>query len=219
MSFELDFASYTIAITLKAKADSFDSFHLVRNPDCIARLKAEIAQSLTLESGHITRAQIQQMPYLRCCLNETLRLYPQLPVNVRFTSRNTVLPRGGGPDGTAPVFLRKCTGIGWSTYHMHRSEALYGANARKYMPERWESGELIRKVGLGTGFLDFHGGPRVCLGKDYALMEASLAIVRILQRYPNIRLPESEANLPTGSERQNLTIVLSSADGANVALE
>lgn len=83
---------------------------------------------------------------------------------MRFATRNTVLPRGGGPDGTAPVFIHKGYGVGWSTYHLHRSEALYGPDARVYRPERWEDGELIRKVGLGAGFLDFHAGPRVCLG-------------------------------------------------------
>jgi hypothetical protein len=88
-----------------------------------------------------------------------LRLYPQLPVNVRFAIRTTILPRGGGPDGSAPFLLRKGRGVGWSTYHLHRSEALYGPDARVYRPERWESGELIRKVGLGAGFLDFHGRP------------------------------------------------------------
>lgn len=49
-------------------------------------------------------------------------------------------------------------------------------------------------------------------------MEASLAVVRILQTYPNIRLPESETNGPVGTEKQNLTIVLSSAEGAKVVL-
>jgi hypothetical protein len=47
---------------------------------------------------------------------------------------------------------------------MHRSEAIYGPEAKIYLPERWESGELIKKVGLGAGFVDFNGGPRVCLG-------------------------------------------------------
>lgn len=198
---------------------SWTFFHLVRNPHLIERLKQDIAAVIPANGQNITRPQIQQLPFLRCCLNETLRLYPQLPVNVRFANRNTVLPRGGGPDGTAPVFIRKGYGVGWSTYHLHRSEALYGPDARIYRPERWEDGELVRRVGLGAGFLDFHSGPRVCLGKDYAIMEASLAVVRVLQTYPNIRLPPSEPNGPVGTEKQKLTIVLSSAEGAKVLLE
>lgn len=54
--------------------------------------------------------------------------------------------------------------------------------------------------------------------EDYAIMEASYAAVRILQTYPNIRLPPGVPNKPVGAERQNLTIVLSSAEGAKVLL-
>lgn len=174
-----------------------------------------------------------------------LRLYPQLPVNVRFAVRPTILPRGGGPDGLAPVLINKGTGIGWSSYHLHRREDIYGQDACVYRPERWEGGQLSREVAQTGGFLDFHAGPRICLGsayfppsrsllvtsfdgftdmtlkyssEDYAIMEASLAIIRILQTYPTLCLPPGVPNGPVGSERQNLTITLSSADGTKVLL-
>ncbi|KAG7042628.1 cytochrome P450, partial [Colletotrichum scovillei] len=142
---------------------SWTFFHLVRNPELIRRLKSEMASAGIPGHGVLTRKQIQELPFLRCCMNETLRLYPQLPVNVRFATRTTVLPRGGGPNGESPVLIRKGAGLGWSTYHLHRNEAIYGPDARVYRPSRWEDGNLIRKAGMG-GFLDFHGGPRVCLG-------------------------------------------------------
>jgi cytochrome P450 len=197
---------------------SWTFFHLVRNPRLLVRLKEDILKAEIPTSGVLTRKHIQQLPFLRCCLNETLRLYPQLPVNVRFANRTTLLPRGGGPDGTAPVLIRKGVGLGWSPYHLHRNTDTYGPDARIYRPERWEDGHLARKAGL-YGFLDFHGGPRVCLGKDYAIMESSYAIIRILQRYPNIRLPPGVPNLEVGAEKQNLSIVLTSAEGTQVLLE
>jgi hypothetical protein len=55
--------------------------------------------------------------------------------------------------------------------------------------------------------------------EDYAVTEASLAIIRILQEFPAIRIPPAEPNGPVGSERQNLTIVLSSGEGARVLLK
>src|ERR1035438_7344610 len=64
-----------------------------------------------------------------------------------------------------PMLLaNRCTGVGWSTYHLHRLAPLYGPDSRVYRPQRWESGELIKTVGLGAGFIDFNGGLRVCLG-------------------------------------------------------
>lgn len=55
--------------------------------------------------------------------------------------------------------------------------------------------------------------------EDYAIMEASLAIIRILQLFPDICLPPSIPNEPLGFEKQNLTITLSSADGTKVLLK
>jgi cytochrome P450 len=92
------------------------------------------------------------------------RLYPQIPANVRFALRRTILPTGGGPDGNSPVLIRKGTGVGWSTYHMHRMESLYGPDSEEFVPERWENTDLERKVGFG--FMPFHGGPRMCLGSE-----------------------------------------------------
>ena len=49
-------------------------------------------------------------------------------------------------------------------------------------------------------------------------MEASCGIVRILQAFPNLRLPPGVAKEPTGQEKQALTIVIASADGCKVLL-
>lgn len=47
------------------------SFHLVRNPDLIDRLEAEIAEAIPPNGEHITRKHIQKLPFLRCCINES----------------------------------------------------------------------------------------------------------------------------------------------------
>ena len=49
-------------------------------------------------------------------------------------------------------------------------------------------------------------------------MEASCAIVRILQKFPHIILPEGHPVVPTGQEKQELTVFLKSADGCKVLL-
>ena len=53
---------------------------------------------------------------------------------------------------------------------------------------------------------------------DLALMEASCAVTRILQRFPSLALPPGVAKEPVGAEKQNVTIVLSSAEGCKVVL-
>ncbi len=101
-----------------------------------------------------------------------LRLYPQLPVNVRVALKTTLLPSGGGPDGHSPVLIRRGTGVGYSVYHMHRQKSLYGDDAAEFRPERWEGSELDKKI--GWGFMPFHGGPRICLGSKQHLLPPQL---------------------------------------------
>ncbi|KAK0671022.1 putative n-alkane-inducible cytochrome p450 protein [Cercophora samala] len=191
-------------------------FHLVRNRDIMERLKREITTVPT--EGDITRDHIRKLPYLRCCLNETLRLYPTPPLNLRFANKPTILPRGGGPDGQSPVLLSKGAGIAFSTYHLHRNESIYGPDPGVYRPERWEDGELIKKAKPGAGYIDFNAGPRLCLGKDFALMEASYAVIRVLQAYPNLGLAPGVPNEPVGAEKQTYTVGLSPKEGVLVSL-
>ena len=55
--------------------------------------------------------------------------------------------------------------------------------------------------------------------EDFALIEASYAVVRILQRFPNMRMPVGQAYEKTGSERQKMTLVIAVEDGCVVQLE
>jgi len=194
---------------------SWAFYLLVRHPATLERLRQEIHSSTINEKG-ITRAQINKMSYLKCVLNETNRLYTQIPVNVREATKTTFIPRGGGSDGQSPLLIRKGFGIGFSPYHMHRSKEVYGDDANEFRPERWEGPGLKN---IGFGFMPFHGGPRICLGKDFALTEASYGIVRILQTFPNLRLPPDLPIEPSGTEKQTLTIVVASAEGCKVLLD
>lgn len=94
-----------------------------------------------------------------------LRLYPSVPINVRIAQKTTWLPRGGGPDGDAPLLVRRGTGVGFLAYYLHRRRDLYGDDADEFRPERWEEPELAN---IGWGYIPFHGGPRLCLGSKFA---------------------------------------------------
>lgn len=61
----------------------------------------------------ITLSRLKNCSYLQWFLNEVLRVYPAVPVNFREAVRDTTLPVGGGPDGTAPVFIPKGHLVAW----------------------------------------------------------------------------------------------------------
>ena len=96
---------------------------------------------------------------------------------------------------------------------MHRRKDIYGADAQEFRPERWEGGAL-RDV--GCGYLPFNGGPRSCLGQEYALLEVGYAVARIVQMFPYIAMRDGESVEEVGSGKQALTLVLSSGDGCRV---
>ena len=98
-----------------------------------------------------------------------LRLYPSVPINSRGAVKNTALPTGGGTDGTSPIMVKKGEPVGYCVYAMHRRKDLYGSDAEKFRPERWDPNEEneVSLKNIGWGFLPFNGGPRVCLGRKF----------------------------------------------------
>ena len=103
----------------------------------------------------------------------------------------------------------------FSQYVNSRKKNIFGPDADDFRPERWETGEL---ADVGWAYFPFNGGPRRCLGEDFALMEVSYTVVRLLQHFPVVELPKAEPVEPVGTERQKLTLVLSSADGCRVTV-
>lgn len=115
-----------------------------------------------------------------------LRLFPLVPTNARMALQDTVLPSGGGPSSTSPVFVPKGTLVTTNSYVMHRSKHLYGEDAEKFKPERWETQRQ------GWHYLPFGGGPRICPGQQMALTEISYTNVRLMQRYDNIESRDNQ---------------------------
>jgi cytochrome P450 len=136
-------------------------------------------------------------------------------LNNRTATKTTILPTGGGPDGNSPILVRRGEVVVFSQYVNSRVKNIYGADAHEFRPERWETGEL---KDVGWGYFPFNGGPRACLGQDFALMEVSYTIVRLLQAIPVICLPVDERNGPPGIEKQRLTLVLSCDEGCRAKI-
>ncbi|KAH9842105.1 Cytochrome-P450 52A13 [Teratosphaeria destructans] len=180
-------------------------FHLARRPDVWAKLRVEVD---ALRGELPTYEDLMEMKYLRSCVNETLRLYPVVPVLAKTAIRDTVLPRGGGPSGTGPLFVAKGTILYYNMYSMHRSPATYGPDAESFRPERWADPGLKP----GWDFLPFGGGPRICLGQQYALAETYYVVVRLMQRFRTVEARGEEA------WREKLTLTLGCRDGVRVVL-
>jgi cytochrome P450 len=135
---------------------SFLFLMLAEHEDTFLKLRKSIINDFGTykDTNKITFSSLKSCSYLQWCMNETLRLYPTVPLNSRRSIKDTTLPRGGGPDGLSPLFVPKGTETNYSVYAMHRNTDIWGPDAVKFSPERWEG----KKPGFE--YLPFNGGPR-----------------------------------------------------------
>ena len=157
--------------------------------DCIAR-QAEILKRLQAELATVvgnkplTEADIPRLTYLKATIFETLRLHSPVTYHTRRARVNTVLPRGGGPDGQSSLFVPRGTAVIWSTYALNRQAEIYGPDWEEFRPERWFTGD-----GPGAtfqtkdAFMPFGSGARNCLGQQFAMLEVSYIIARVLSAF------------------------------------
>ncbi|KAL3474244.1 cytochrome P450 [Aspergillus californicus] len=159
-------------------------YYLARNQAAWNKLRRVIVEEFgdsQNPKGDITHTRLKDVPYLRYVLNEALRLLPPVPLNARIAIKDTSLPFGGGSDGRSPLFVPKGMPITYSVYAMHRRKDFYGPDADSFRPERWEENSKH-----GWEYLPFNGGPRICLGQQYALTEASYTMVKLMQRFTTL---------------------------------
>lgn len=132
-----------------------------------------------------------------------------MPLLAKTAIRDTVIPHGGGVDGKSPMFIAEGHIIRYTFRSLMRQESVYGPDADDFRPERWADPQLRP----GWNFLAFGGGPRVCLGQQYALTEAYYVTIRLMQHYRKIE------NRDPQPWKEKMTITCCSLNGTQVALQ
>jgi cytochrome P450 len=147
---------------------SWTMYELSRYPAVYSRLRNEILNTVGPKRSP-TYEDLKAMAYLSHTLNETLRLYPAVPFNVRAALTDTVLP---GPPGQPNIVLLEGDAVVYSTLAMQRRRDLYPpesptfADPAIFSPERWESW-----TPRPWQYVPFNGGPRICVGQNFAMTE------------------------------------------------
>ncbi|KAI1828079.1 cytochrome P450 [Xylaria intraflava] len=195
---------------------SWTLYELGRHPEVVRKLRSEILRTIGPDRTP-TYGDLKGMKYLQYTVNETLRLYPILPFNVRLALKDTTLPNGGGPDGTQPIAILKDTRVAYSTLAMQRRADLYPPVSDEFpdplvfCPDRWFVWQP-----RAWQYIPFNGGPRICIGQQFALTEITYVLTRMLQRFERV---ESLMNdIDGGKPTLKSDIVLQPGDGVRVAL-
>lgn len=143
------------------------------------RLRNEIKEMLMRNEGKVTYdslMNISEMPYLHQILNETVRMYPIIPLLDRLCINTEGYSLEPYSDFKIPYGMPVYIPI----FSLHRNEK-YFPDPLKFDPERFAHSNLNNLTQF-THF-PFGAGPRNCIGERFGLMQVKSGIVKILKDF------------------------------------
>ncbi|KAF7328492.1 Cytochrome P450 [Mycena venus] len=162
-------------------------YYLAQSQNAQRNLQAELDSHMT--SCTISYTDIEVLPCLNACLNETLRLYSPVGIGLPRTVPHPGMSISG-------AWLAGGTTVGVPIYTVHRSAALWGGHPEEFRPERWLQGDGAQ-AGLDADALKaFSDGPMRCIGKHLALAQLRVMIAAIFKRFDVVlEVPESPLHI------------------------
>uniref|UniRef100_T1I4Z9 Uncharacterized protein n=1 Tax=Rhodnius prolixus TaxID=13249 RepID=T1I4Z9_RHOPR len=124
--------------------------------------------------GPITYDSLKEMTYLETVMAETLRLHPPARLMIRTCTKTYTLDDGNQ--------IEKDTIIIIPNYSIQRDQK-YFPDPEEFKPERFADGEQL-SIRQGRGiYLPFGDGPRVCIARRFALLEAKMALAKVVENF------------------------------------
>jgi cytochrome P450 / NADPH-cytochrome P450 reductase len=153
---------------------SFALYALLKHPTVLAKAYDEVDRVLGTDPGVLPAyEQVHHVPYVGQILNETLRLWPTAPMFSRCPYADTVIgDRYSLEQGTVATVL---VGL------LHLDKQVWGENAEEFDPEHFSPENQARIP--PNAFKPFGTGQRACIGRQFALQEATLVLSMLLQRF------------------------------------
>ena len=112
-------------------------------------------------------------PVSEAIILEAIRLQPPVPINEKLATKDVEFPSG--------IKIYEGEIVSFSPHATQRMPSVWGEDAEEYKPERWLDGKAA-KIDTYV-FPAFNAGPRLCLGKNMALLEAKTCLLTLFARY------------------------------------
>ena len=152
-----------------ANALSWTFYLLAKHPEALQKVQAELEEVCPGRNPNFT--DLRQLTYLTQVINESMRLYPPAWITDRIALEDDQMGDLEIPKGTVVVpFI----------YGIHHDE-LNWTQADTFIPERFASER--QKDQVPFSFLPFGGGPRLCIGNSFAMMEMQLLLATWVRRF------------------------------------
>ncbi|CAH1634801.1 unnamed protein product [Spodoptera littoralis] len=161
---------FLVGIDTTSNAVASILYQLSLRPSVQERLYEEVSK--VLQGRPMKPGDVNQMPYLKACVKEVMRMYPVVIGNGRQLTKDTVICGYNIPKGTQVIFQH---------YVMGNSDD-YFSNASEFKPERWMTRSPAQKHHAFAS-LPFGYGKRMCLGRRFAELEIHTVICKMIQAF------------------------------------
>ena len=153
---------------------AFTLYYLMNHPDVLERAVAEVDRVLGRDIAvSPTLKQVNQLTYVQQVLFEALRLWPTAPAFSLSPYNDEII--GGKYKIKAGTFVTVLVPM------LHRDVTAWGENAEAFDPENFSKEALAKRP--DSAYKPFGNGQRACIGRQFAIQEATLIIGMILQRF------------------------------------
>nr|NP_724937.1 cytochrome P450 49a1, isoform C [Drosophila melanogaster]AAF58793.2 cytochrome P450 49a1, isoform C [Drosophila melanogaster] len=171
---------FLVGVDTTSVAASSTIYQLAKNPDKQKKLFDELQKVFPHREADINQNVLEQMPYLRACVKETLRMRPVVIANGRSLQSDAVINGYHVPKGTHVIF----------PHLVVSNDPAYFPEPKRFLPERWlkqstdaagcpHANQKIHPfVSLPFGF-----GRRMCVGRRFAEIELHTLLAKIFRKY------------------------------------
>jgi cytochrome P450 len=196
-----------------ASALTWCVFELAQKPELLEELRAELDTVLPDGRAPRTRADVEKLELTRLTIAESLRMYPQPPLLIRRAVDEDTLPEVQFPDSPdlsadfnhqqISVTMPRASDVFIAIYSLHRSPKYWknpdDFNPKRWLeksscsddptwagydPEKWRGATLYpTEASADFAFLPFGGGARKCVGDQFAMIEATVALAGFIRNY------------------------------------
>ncbi|CAM8964623.1 unnamed protein product [Rhodiola kirilowii] len=157
---------------------------LSKNSSSLRKAQEEIDQ--VLQGRNPTYEDVKELKFVTRCINESMRLYPHPPVLIRRAEVPDVLPGNYKVDAGQDIMI--------SVYNVHHSSQVW-ERAEEFIPDRFDlDGPIPNETNT-----DFSGGPRKCVGDQFAMLEAIVSLTVFLQHMNFELVPDQNISMTTGA--------------------